>query len=430
MADAAIEVVDAVKVYRVYRHPLDRVWHLITGAPRGTEVHALRGVSLAVPRGVTYGVIGRNGSGKSTLLQVLAGTVTLTSGRAEAHGRVSAVLELGAGFSPEFSGIENAYIGGLLGGVSRREMTQRMPALRAFADIGAAFDRPMKTYSSGMITRLAFATAISVEPEVLLIDEVLAVGDAFFQQRCMRRIRELQVSGVTIVLVTHDYNAVTNLCARAAWLDEGRVMAEGEPGRVVREYLGSRTAGETGGGDVWLPATPAQPLPADDVPPVFEVPHVDHRHGNGDGQILGIGLDVDGAVRPGRRCRVRITARAQRTVRSPILGFTMRNRLGDIVTATNTMYEGIIVPSLMAGDTLTTGFEFTWPTLAAGPYSFSPALADGDLEQHHFCDWIDNALVIETVDPGGRYGWMRLPGVRVQVALKHGETEPAVQSRA
>ncbi|MBI4517924.1 MAG: ABC transporter ATP-binding protein [Deltaproteobacteria bacterium] len=415
MDGPAIEVVNAAKVYRIYRHPLDRIWQRLTGKRLCTDVWALREVTLSVPHGVTYGVVGRNGSGKSTLLQVLAGTVTLTSGRAQAHGRVSAVLELGAGFNPEFSGTENAAIGGLLAGLSRREMAGRMAAVRAFADIGEAFDRPLKTYSSGMIARLAFATAISVDPEILLIDEVLAVGDAFFQQRCMRRLRELQLAGVTIIFVTHDYNAVTSLCGRAAWLHQGELMAEGEPERVVREYLGSRVVEDTGALDVTAP--PPLVL-TDEVAPALEIPHIDHRYGSGEGEVLGIALDTDGGVQPGSYCRVRITARAVQPIAQPILGFTMRNRFGEIVTATNSLYQGIAVPALQPGDRLTVSFEFNWPALAASHYSLSPALSAGTLDQHRICDWIDNALIVESSDPGGRYGWLRLTDVSVKVALR------------
>jgi lipopolysaccharide transport system ATP-binding protein len=427
MPESAIEVVGASKVYRVYAHPLDRLWQRLTGKRRCIDVWALRDVSLTVPAGTTYGVIGRNGSGKSTLLQALAGTVTLSAGRATAHGRVSAILELGAGFNPEFSGLENAYIGGLLAGVSRREMTRRMDAVRAFASIGEAFDRPIKTYSSGMVARLAFATAINVDPEVLLVDEVLAVGDAFFQQRCMRRLRELQARGVTIVLVTHDYNAVTNLCSRAAWLHEARLMAEGDAAEVVRQYLASRTPDETGAGEAVRDG--GHPLVRlEHVEPVYEIPHVDHRYGSGEGHIVGIALDVEGPLQPGCACRVRITAIAEQPLARPILGFTMRNRLGEIVTATNTRFERVGVPALAAGEVLTAAFEFSWPTLGSGHYSFSPAIADGDLDHHRICDWIDNAVVVETSDPLGRYGWLRLTNVNVRVAIASAGSAAAQES--
>ena len=199
-------------------------------------VQALRDVSFTVQGGQSFGVVGANGSGKSTLLKLLAGTAKPTSGTLEVHGRVAALLEIGAGFHPDFSGRENAYLNGSLLGLSRKEMERVMPAIEEFADLGRFFDAAVKTYSSGMYTRLGFAVAVHLDPEVLLVDEVLAVGDEYFQHKCFAKMAEFRAAKKTIVLVSHDLSAVARLCERAIWLDDGVLAAEGVPHDVINAY--------------------------------------------------------------------------------------------------------------------------------------------------------------------------------------------------
>lgn len=206
------------------------------------EVEALRDVSFSVEHGQAFGVIGSNGSGKSTLLKLIAGTSKPTSGRLDVDGRVSALLELGAGFHPDFSGRENAYLNGSILGLSRKAMDASMPSIEAFADIGRFFDAPVKTYSSGMYARLGFAVAVHLDPDVLLVDEVLAVGDEYFQHKCFAKISEFRKEGRTIVLVSHDLGAVSRLCEQVMWLDVGRVAAMGKVRDVINAY--QRTVGE------------------------------------------------------------------------------------------------------------------------------------------------------------------------------------------
>src|SRR5437870_2281866 len=200
------------------------------------EVHALRDVTFAVEPGESFGVVGANGSGKSTLLKLLAGTAKPTSGKLEVNGRVTALLEIGAGFHPDFSGRENAYLNGSLLGLSRKNMDRTMPAIEEFADIGRFFDAAVKTYSSGMYMRLGFAVAVHLEPDILLVDEVRAVGDEYFQHKCFAKIGEFRAAKKTIVLVSHDLGAVARLCERAIWLDEGVLAAEGSPHDVINAY--------------------------------------------------------------------------------------------------------------------------------------------------------------------------------------------------
>ena len=208
------------------------------------DVHALKGVSFAVNAGETLAVIGRNGSGKSTLLGVMARVYKPTSGSIEMNGRVSGLLELGAGFHPELTGIENVYLNGSILGLSRREITKRMDQIVAFAELEQFIDAPLRTYSNGMIMRLGFSIAIQVDPDILLVDEVLAVGDERFQQKCYVKVRELQSDGRTIVFVSHDLAAVKAVATRAIWLDSGVIHADGSPDEVLSAYLNATVVGE------------------------------------------------------------------------------------------------------------------------------------------------------------------------------------------
>jgi lipopolysaccharide transport system ATP-binding protein len=243
------------KRYEIYAQPSDRLrqmmlprlWRMIgkSGSEYFKEFWALRDVSFEVRRGETVGIIGRNGSGKSTLLQMVCGTLNPTEGAIDVRGRIAALLELGAGFNPEFTGRENVYLSGLLYGIAEPELRKRFGAIVDFADIGGFIDQPVKTYSSGMYVRLAFAIAAHVDADTLIIDEALSVGDVRFTQKCMRYLREFQQHG-TLLFVSHDTSAVVNLCDRAIWLDSGRMVMDGPARDVVERYLAVQHAADRG----------------------------------------------------------------------------------------------------------------------------------------------------------------------------------------
>ena len=239
-SEIAISVRHAGKVYRIYDSPQDRLKEMMFarfGKSYGRDFCALQDVSLEVRRGEAVGIIGRNGSGKSTLLQILAGTLSPSSGQVSVHGRVGALLELGSGFNPEFTGRENVYLNAALLGLTKKQTDARFEDIARFAEIGQFIDQPVKTYSSGMLVRLAFAVQTAIEPEVLIIDEALSVGDFFFQQKCARRMRELREKGTTLLFVSHDMSVVRDLCQRAVYLNKGKLLYLGSSAQAIRYYF-------------------------------------------------------------------------------------------------------------------------------------------------------------------------------------------------
>ena len=245
---SAIEFQNVSKSYAIYETPGDRLKELVL--PRRFRFHrdfwALQDVSFEIRKGETFCVVGENGSGKSTLLQIVARILHPTSGVVDVNGRVSALLELGAGFNPEFTGRDNVYLNGSILGLSTRQIDQRYRDIEEFAEIGDFINQPVKTYSSGMIVRLAFAVAINVDPEILLVDEALAVGDIYFRQRCMRKVHELRTRGITILFVSHAMGDVKAIGDRVLWLDKGRRVELGDPDMVVAKYLAAMTEKDSG----------------------------------------------------------------------------------------------------------------------------------------------------------------------------------------
>ncbi|MBZ5633651.1 MAG: ABC transporter ATP-binding protein [Acidobacteriia bacterium] len=426
MSALAVRFSNVSKSYSIYAAPRDRLKELATFQTRRfhTEFWALRDVTFDVRRGETFCVIGENGSGKSTVLQICAGILAPTSGTAVAHGRVAALLELGSGFNPEFSGKDNVYLNGAILGLSTKDMDRRFPEIQAFAEIGDFIHQPVKTYSSGMVIRLAFAVSIHVDPEILLVDEALAVGDVYFRQRCMRKVQELRQRGVTILFVSHATGDVKALGDRAMWLEKGVVKALGQTDLVVAQYLAAMSEKDRVYQAHEFPLEDARKLPAPEEV-IEEIPNVDHRFGDGKAEVIGIAvLDAEGRrvamLKSDSTIVVRISVRAKENLDRPIVGFMFRNHLGVDFAGTNTARERQDLPPMVAGDICTVDFYLDLPALYASSFSFSPAIANGSLERYSMCDWIDNAVVLQMEKSGQpMYGQFHLD-CRVKVNTKLG----------
>jgi lipopolysaccharide transport system ATP-binding protein len=417
-----IEFRNVAKSYPIYARPGDRLKELLTfnRLKRHRDFWAVRDLSFTVNRGETFCVIGENGSGKSTTLQMIAGILQPTEGEARVTGRVSALLELGSGFNPEFTGRDNVYLNASILGLSTAEIDRRYQRIVDFAEIGDFLHQPVKTYSSGMVVRLAFAVAIHVDPEILLVDEALAVGDIYFRQRCMRKVHELRAQGVTIVFVSHAIGDVKAIGDRCLWLDHGRVRALGQTDEVVTQYLAAMAEKDTAYLELKPRAVEAGGV-REQAPEVVEtIPNVDHRHGDGRAEVIGITvLDEHGRamplLEPNARVVVRISARARESVAQPNIGFMLRNHLGVDFAGTNTIRENIELAPMEPGDVVTVDFHVDLPELYPSAFSFSPAIADGNLVHYKMCDWIDNAITLQMGHGEGQvYGYLHLP-CRVEV---------------
>jgi lipopolysaccharide transport system ATP-binding protein len=467
--DMAVAVRQLGKCYRIYDRPQDRLKQALCRGRRRyfREFWALRDVSFEIRRGETIGILGRNGSGKSTLLQLVCGTLTPTAGQVEIHGRIAALLELGAGFNPEFTGRDNVYTNAAILGLTKNEIDARYPAIVEFAEIGQFIDQPVKTYSSGMYVRLAFAVAINVDPDILIVDEALSVGDARFQARCMTRIRQMQERGVSILFVTHDLEACKRLCQRAYVLERGQVVHEGSAEAMANWYWALAIRPE---GAPLPPKTPAaEPAPvapaalpaeggnhapsahgcgkascdstarvsradAESASPAgwsFSLPASENndrdrdaflkfRHGDGQGEILDVWiLDSAGNVAENvffnERYVIRCSLVFHASVESAILGFILCDRLGTEIIAVNTFQEKACFPPVKDGDRVTVEYELAL-NLRPGFYSLTLGLAYSQIE-NRFMDFIHNAIVFRVVDPDPRHTVFGLvhPAVSVRV---------------
>jgi homopolymeric O-antigen transport system ATP-binding protein len=372
------------KLYRQYARPADRIRELIPfqSSTHYHEFWALRDVSLHMEKGETLGIVGPNGCGKSTLLQIVCGILQPTVGRVVTRGRIAALLELGAGFNPEFTGRENVFLNGEIMGLSRGAIERALPSIAAFAEIGEFLDRPVKEYSSGMYVRLAFATAIHVEPEILVVDEALAVGDAVFANRCVRKFQELRERKITVLFVSHDLALVKQLSDRGLLLVEGQIRAHGDPSDVINQYVG-----------LVLERQRADRKPAEGHTAAG------FRHGDRSSEIVDVQLiDASGtpvqAVNSGETVRVSVRCIFHAAKADVMVGILIRNRIGMEVYGTNTHVEQIELGPFDAGDELDLEFQFEcWLTSQA--YTLTVAIQDTDGSSH---DWLDDVLAFDVVD--------------------------------
>ena len=431
----AISLRNVSKKYPIYEKPLHRLQEAFAKNIFGKrkryhrEFWALRDVSFDVEKGSVVGIVGKKGAGKSTLLQIIAGTMTPTTGSVEVNGRISALLELGAGFNPEFTGRENVFMNGSILGFSESEMKNRIGEIERFADIGEFIDQPVKTYSSGMYVRLAFAVAINVDPEILIVDEALSVGDVFFQHRCMHKIDQFKKDGKTILFVSHDPNAVKSLCDRAVLIDKGNMLEIGTPDKVVAKYLSlvSMKNSET------LPheeiqdlkaTSEAEPTDGDKENIEYNIPNIDYRYGDKRAEIIGIAVyDKQGnrieSTAHGETILIRISVVIHEDLDKLNVGFMFRNKNGVDIAGTNTLLEDKHLPPAKKGQVYTVDFIANLPLLHAGNYSITPAVANGALDEYAICDWIENAYALQVFKVVSvMYGLIKF-SVRVEATISN-----------
>jgi lipopolysaccharide transport system ATP-binding protein len=452
-SEVAISVGDVSKCYTIYDRPHDRLKQSVLprlnrlwgrdGIRYYREFWALRDVSFEVEKGDTFAIIGRNGSGKSTLLQIIAGTVAANEGSVGINGRVAALLELGSGFNPEFTGRENVYLNASLYGLKRTDIDARFDAIAAFADIGSFIDQPVRTYSSGMSVRLAFAVIAHVDADILLIDEALAVGDAFFVQKCMRFLRSFMERG-TILFVSHDTAAVVNLCNKAILLEGGRIRERGAPKDVVELYLaqtyeeqqgphavaqhqgvnghtnGGRPA-ESGERDMRLDFINKTAL-RNDIE-IFAFDPAAAAFGKGGATVTSVVLADEGGtplswIVGGEKVSLTVRAAAGSELKRPIIGFIVKDRLGQYLFGDNTYLSYRDTPvAIMSGRVLEARFDFRMPILPPGDYTVTVAVADGTQEDHTQHHWIHDALKITSHSSSVSTGLVGIPIMGIRLAL-------------
>ena len=419
----AIEVRGVSKFYNLYERPQDRVKELfsLTKKKYHTLYKALDQVSFTVKKGETLGIIGRNGAGKSTLLKLITGVITPSEGSIETRGEISALLELGTGFNPEYTGYENIFLNGSMRGFSDEEMQEKVKEIVDFADIGEYMGQPVKTYSSGMFARLAFAVMISFKPEILIVDEALSVGDIFFQQKCNTFMKE-EMKGVTKLLVTHDMNSIANMADRVILIDRGKIIREGKPLEVIEDYLKLlhtsvfqseeaaakdedarlKTAERSEAAEQKAVAAEA----AEREKEKAEIGWVDSpKESIGGAQdilidrcrmlINGEAVDV---VKPGDAVRIELLLHSKKDADNIIIGYTFKDKYGNSIFAQSTLGEGIMIEGVKQGEVRKASLSFHWPEVKEGDYFLTLGLGEGyDQMVHTVQCWVHSVLHVQAI---------------------------------
>ena len=419
----AIEVRGVSKFYNLYERPQDRVKELfsLTKKKYHTLYKALDQVSFTVKKGETLGIIGRNGAGKSTLLKLITGVITPSEGTIETHGEISALLELGTGFNPEYTGYENIFLNGSMRGFSDEEMQEKVKEIVDFADIGEYMGQPVKTYSSGMFARLAFAVMISFKPEILIVDEALSVGDIFFQQKCNTFMKE-EMKGVTKLLVTHDMNSIANMADRVILIDRGKIIREGKPLEVIEDYLkllhtsvfqseeaaakdeDARLATAERSEVAERKAVAAEA--AEREKEKAEIGWVDSpKESIGGAQdilidrcrmlINGEAVDV---VKPGDAVRIELLLHSKKDADNIIIGYTFKDKYGNSIFAQSTLGENIMIEGVKQGEVRKASLSFHWPEVKEGDYFLTLGIGEGyDQMVHTVQCWVHSVLHVQAI---------------------------------
>lgn len=413
---SAIEIKNVVKIYKLYDKPRDRVKEALGFGKKQTYQphYALNGVSLNIHRGETVGIIGTNGSGKSTILKIITGVLNPTAGEVKVNGRISALLELGAGFNMEYNGIENVYLNGTMMGFSDKEIREKLPGILEFADIGPYVNQPVKTYSSGMFVRLAFAVAINIDPEILIVDEALSVGDVFFQAKCYHKFDEFKKNGKTIVFVSHDLSAVSKYCDRVFLLDKGILLGEGTPKEMIDTYkrvlVGQyELADKHEHADFLEDVQQCQAAGTKGQEDIAGVNPDALEYGNGQAEIMEYYLTDDQGVRTtavikGSKFTLHMKVKFHAHVPGPIFAFTIKNAMGTEITGTNSMIEKAYLESGEPGQVKEITFAQKM-SLQGGEYLLSLGVTGYNVDTFEVYHRLYDALNITVVSDKNTVGY-------------------------
>lgn len=442
-AEVVIDATQLGKAYQIFDRPQDRFLQMLARGRKKyfSEFQALSDVSFTIERGETVGIVGKNGSGKSTLLQIICGTLAQTEGDINVHGKIAALLELGTGFNPEFTGRENIALYASILGLDKDTVAERLPSIIEFADIGEFLDQPVKTYSSGMVVRLAFAVIAHVDADILVIDEALAVGDAYFVQKCMRFLRNFRERG-TLLFVSHDTSSVLGLCDRAIWLDRGTVRSVGTAKKVVTQYLEGLYVEEAEPVEESEPSKTLERAPTiveykdqradfinnSNLRNDIEILEFDENAGNyseGPADILDVAFLEHNKkltwVVGGESVTLRIQCGTDIDLDKPIIGFLIKNRLGQSVFGDNTYIayhdERVHVP---AGKRCAASFEFTMPVLPAGEYTMDVSIANGEQRGHRMLNWKYDVLAFSVQTSSVVHGLIAVPMKTILLEVDEG----------
>ena len=416
-SEVMIQVSNLSKEYWLYDKNIDQLKELIVlGKKNYHKTHkALDGISFEVKRGEHIGIIGTNGSGKSTLLKILTGVVKQTSGQVKINGKISALLELGAGFNPNYSGLENIYLNGTVMGYTREEMEKKVDSIIEFADIGEFINQPVKNYSSGMFARLAFAVAINVEPEILIVDEALSVGDTFFQNKCYRKFEELKNKGVTILFVSHDIESIKQMCTRVLWIEQGKQQMLGESNEVCQAYFNMKMRKQNEGSQLHDGVSSYENIAKEKAK--IKINRIIPKKGDllSDeveivaANILNKDNQVVATLFGGEKYKIDIFVLAKKNLNQAIIGFDMVDRKGISFLDYNTYSDAKKIVTINEGQMVKVRFEFEMPFILKGPYLLAAAVAEGTQEEHIMKTWLHGINEYEITWQGYDLSLIKVP---------------------
>lgn len=418
MPENIIEINAVSKKYALYANPQDRLKEVfsLTGKSYHKDFYALRNISFDVHRGETVGIVGTNGSGKSTILKIITGVLEPTEGTVKVDGKISALLELGAGFNQEYTGRENIYLNGRMMGLKKSEIAAREAEIIEFADIGDFIDQPVKMYSSGMFARLAFAVAINVEPDILIVDEALSVGDLFFQNKCFRKFDELKEKGVTILFVSHDISSVRQMCSRVIWIEKGKQIIFDESNKVCDMYMDHKRKNMNDFREKDIVSRTEKIQPKEESQKIIfpQICHVGSAIESEDVKLLSAFITDEKkrqveSITVEQSYTVHIVARANRELKNVIFGCVMENQKGLPLYDFNNFIDAGRTIEMQAGDIYETQFRFVLPRIMKGNYVMAAAIADGTQENHRMLTWLHGVREIEVVNPGFNSSYIEIP---------------------